>query len=169
MRKGGYTPPCHLPCHSRHVDPHQSTSPRTDVISTNPQCPPWPSPPMPNLPGRSNVTKCPVSTTNHSPAMSGATNPTDLHHHVSTQTSEEPLNDETGRKAGADRHNQRAGIQGALAKFYSIFVYYWLLQQHDDLRQPATSMSSAAMSTPTNEPCLVDQRQHSQCDWVTHG
>jgi len=70
--------------------------------------------------------------TNHLPATSGVTNPTDLHHHISTQTSEEPPNDKTGRKAGADT-------------------------------------SSAAMSTPTNEPRLVDQRQHSWCDWVTHG
>ena len=169
MRKGGYTPPRHLPCHSHHVDPHQSTPPRTDVASTNPQRPPWPTPPMPNPPGRLNVTKPTVSTTSHSPATSGATNPADPHHHVTTQTSEEPPNDETGRKAGADRHNQRAGIQGAPAKFYSIFVYYWLLQQHDDPRQPATSTSSAAMSTPTNEPRLADQRQHSRCDRVTHG
>jgi len=41
-----------------------------------------------------------VFMTNHPPATSGATNPADPHHHVTTQTSEEPPNDETGRKAG---------------------------------------------------------------------
>jgi len=64
-----------------------------------------------------------VSTTNRLPATSGATNPTDPHHHITTQTSEEPLNDETGRKAGADRqpkgrHTRCAGE----VLFY--FVYY---------------------------------------------
>src|ERR1700678_3755044 len=95
-----------------HVNPHQSTLPYADVVSTNPQRPPWPTPPMPNLPGRVNVVKPTVSTTNHSPATSGATNPANLHHHVTTPTSEdsEPPNDETDRKAGAKGgHTRCAG------------------------------------------------------------
>jgi len=48
---------------------------------------------------RLNVTKPTVSTTNHLPATSGATNPADTHHHITTHTSEDPPNDETGGKA----------------------------------------------------------------------
>ena len=49
---------------------------------------------------RLNVTKPTVSTTNHLPATSGATNPADTHH-ITTHTSEDPPNDETGGKAPA--------------------------------------------------------------------
>jgi len=48
---------------------------------------------------RLNVIKPTVSTANHLPATSGATNPTDTHHHITTHTSEDPPNDETGGKA----------------------------------------------------------------------
>src|SRR5271168_402520 len=40
-------------------------------------------------PGRLNAAKPTVSMTNHSPATSGATNPADPHHHVTTPTSVE--------------------------------------------------------------------------------
>jgi len=93
---------CHVIPKSHHVNPHQSTPPHIDVTSTNSQHPPGQHHPYPIFQvaiHRLNVTKPTVSTTNHLPATTGATNPTNTHHHITTHTSEDPPNDETGGKA----------------------------------------------------------------------
>jgi len=49
---------CHVIPESHHVDPHQLTPPHIDVTSTNSQHPPWPTPPIPNLPGCHSSIEC---------------------------------------------------------------------------------------------------------------
>jgi len=97
-RKGGYAPPRHLPWHYLPHRPRPIDATLYRCRVDQPTTSTWPTPPMPNPPGRHTSIECHQIHRFHVPPPARHVR---YNHHVTTHTSEDPPNDDTGGKAGA--------------------------------------------------------------------